>query len=205
MEQTGFIKDKYPEPPPRLNVEPLLGLGRLGKPFREAIRIYSDSVVIRGLPYPGWETFERDLAFNFAVLIRLLGELPQHRWRQKLLRLVLESLALPNKRGAPLKDARLLSAMVRGRQMASLWETKLLPAWKIRKRCEGNTQVMRFRLEKLHFDEKDIAAFLNRRASPRSVLALVYSRRFNVALGTARNALREYCLRTKTDLICTDI
>jgi hypothetical protein len=85
----------YPEPPP-LSIKGLfLPFGPIRKPPSVgrrlwkslsdtkwkaawlAVQMYRDSVHWEGKPWPGWEAFERDLAFQFAVLLSLLNALPQ--------------------------------------------------------------------------------------------------------------------------------
>ena len=123
---------KQPEPPPPFPDPPLFGFGNIRKPFLQAVIIFSDSISLFGKPYRGWEPFERQLAYNFALLLRLLAALPQEIPRRRLLNLFLESLGLESKRGRPQKAREKLKCFLHGQNMTNLWESELQEAWNVK-------------------------------------------------------------------------
>lgn len=156
-----------------------------------ALRTYLDSVEILGRLYPGWETFERELASQFAFLLRLLAALPREAPRRRLLDLFLENLNLESKRGRSRKAKQELSDIVRGQHMADLWHCELQEAWNMKESLARQGLNPRARLEK-RFSEDTVKAVLSPKATPESSLARVYARRYHVSEGRARNALRMY-------------
>ena len=144
-----------------------------------------------GKPFPGWENFERELAVQFALLLRILYALPREEPRRRLLTLFLESLPLETDRGRPKKSKEKLQSISHGGYMWELWKNELKQAWHMKTSLERVSQNPRGRLQK-QFLEDVVKAVLSPKATPESSVAKVYAWRNNLGEGTTRNALRDY-------------
>jgi len=177
--------------PKRIGKSVLRQRKRMGEFVSKALRIYLDSVDRFGSPYPGWEVFERDLAFQFALVLSLLHSVPRRRFRLQLLELFLDALNLEEKRGRPRKAKEKLEDFAHGRRMEDLWQSELYPAWNMKGSLERAGQDSRTRLQK-EFAGDVVRAVLSLKATPESSIAKVYSERRHISEGRARNALRAY-------------
>jgi hypothetical protein len=146
---------------------------------------------MRGRPSPGWESFERELASEFATLLLFLRALPREGPRRQLLELFLDGLNLESKRGRARRARKELADYLHGKRMEELWEDELLEAWNGKVSLEkAGTDPRAHRGKKASDDV--VRAIFSRRTTPESSLATVYARRHNISPGTARNALRAY-------------
>ena len=192
--QGGSKAHTSPEPPPATGVNPF-EYGRLGKHFFTAVRWYVESVRDAGKLWPGWETFERKLAFDYALILLLLSEVPRPENRRLLLDYWLASLGLKAKRGPIPKDRNRLMAVIHGRQMKRLWEDEMYTAWNMKKSLEEQGVDPRIAMAKSGSKQDLIDAVLAPKTTRESSLARLYANRSKttkVRYGTARNALRLY-------------
>jgi hypothetical protein len=193
----------FPEPPP-ISVAGLFfpansAIPReIKKAVWQALKMYCETISFRGAPWPGWEGFERELAFQFATLLSFLGASPRESARRKLLDLFLASLNLENKRGAARKAKKDLMDLHHGEQMNKIWNDEVRPAWKMKKSLEAARAMVESRLTK-SFKEDVVLGVLSRKATAESSLSRVYAKRKNLSFGRARNALREYQRQTGTN------
>jgi hypothetical protein len=187
---------RFPDPPP-------FSVGNLFFPCESAIpreihkavwgalEMYCDAVIVRNEPWPGWERFERELAFQFATLLFFLRALPKENNRHRVLDLFLDSLNFVNKRGRAHKAKRQLWYFHHGEAMSALWDQELQAVWNMKKSLEVTGAPIAPRLKKA-FSEDLVRAVLARKSTPESSLAEVYAGRRHLSRGMARNALREY-------------
>lgn len=196
MDVQSQISKSIPEPPPTARGL-FLPLGtRIPRELQQhawaALKMYLDAIRVCGKPWPGWESFERELASEFATLLLFLRVLPQERPRCQVLDLFLTGLNLENKRGRARKAIEKLAAHIHGKRMVELWERELQEAWNMKVSLERARSESLARLKKRGFPDDVVQAVCGRRASPESSLAKVYAQRQNVSEGWARNALRAY-------------
>jgi hypothetical protein len=194
-------RTKFPEPVPCSVAGLFLPLvpaipREIRKPVWLALRMYCDAISLRNKPWPGWETFERELAFQFATLLILLQALPRDGPRSRLLRLFLDHLNFENKRGRARKAKKDLMDFRHGVEMDGLWKDHLQEAWNMKRSLENAGTSPGPRLKK-SFDEDVVSVVLSPRATPESSLARLYAQRKNVSVGRAANALRQYKKQTE--------
>lgn len=187
-DQTGG-REKYPEPPPDIMFD-LFELGPIREPFIGAVIIYSEAVKQRGTPYPGWEKFERYLAYSFALLLRFLAALPYDDARSQLLGLFLSSLDFEKKRGRRKRAQRDLRWFHHGLRMNRLWDAELQAAWNMKESLQRSGDSLE-RLRK-SFPNDVVDVISTPKVTTESSLSRLYARRHNLMFGTARNALRAY-------------
>ncbi len=177
-------------PPPPLPL-PSLAFGALGKAFIGATQIYFDALLWHRVVPAGWTDFERTLAFNFTYLIFALASYPREAPRRDLILSFLRSLSLRTWRGRPRRAREKLQVYLHGEMMKRLWDSEVYPAWNMKISLENQGQDPEARLRRTGFSDDVIRVVLSAKSFEASV-ARVYANRANMALGTARNALRDY-------------
>jgi hypothetical protein len=187
--------NRYPAPPPSsagLFIPSGVPMrNEIREPVWAAVGMYDASIRLHGKPYPGWESFERELASQFATLLMFLRGLPREGERRRLLELFLDALNFDNKRGRTRKAKAELAYVAQGQQMSRLWTDVLHPAWRMKASLERMGQEPTARLNK-HFANDVCSAVLAHKATPESSVAKLFARRNHISVGTARNALRAY-------------
>jgi hypothetical protein len=185
----------FPVPPPPMNgmFFPPNRPGGLKIPdgVWQAVNMYVWSIDRLGKPYPGWESFERELALEFALLLSFLKVLPRADARRDLLEWFLDALHLENKPGRARKARVLLKGFSHGLHMETLWNSELQPAWAMKESLESADTNPESRLGK-SFHADVVREILSHKATPESSLAKIYAQRNHLSAGTARNALREF-------------
>ncbi len=186
-------ESNFPEPPP-IRPGAFLPLAQgihrdVGEYVWLAVRMYLDSIQLRGKPWPGWESFERDLAELFAMLLLFLKSLPKEAHRHELLNIFLDNLNLGNKPGRARKAKEQLRDFYHGQQMANLWDSELQEVWNKKASFERMSDRQRIGFNR-DVPEDVLRAVRSPKATPESSLARVYSHRKHISVGRARNALR---------------
>jgi hypothetical protein len=167
----------------------------------KALRVYFDAVRLGGQPYPGWDAFERELAYQFAFLLLFLGELPRSNVRALLLEMFLDGLNLPNQRGKARKAREQQQEFIHGHEMEKLWDETLQSTWNMKVSLEQSGNDPRAFLPKRGVPDKVVLALCSPKSTPESSLARVYSDTVHISFGYARNALRAYQKRTGRNFV----
>ena len=186
---------RFPEPPPSVPGPPLSKLPQtVSKAYVEAVRTYYESIAVFGKPYPGWQEFERRLACEYALLVRLLSGIPLENLRVRLLKIFAESLNLGKRRGRPRKAQKDLRYLSHGNSMEQLWQRELKMIWQLKISVEKLGKDARTELAKRHVSQELIQLVTVPSATAESSLARLFAARSRsrISVGTARNAIRKY-------------
>jgi hypothetical protein len=157
-----------------------------------ALGTYSSIVWLFGEADAEWHTFERELAPQFAELLVALRACERREARMSILKQFLDRLALPCKRGRPRRPEEQLSHILHGRHMNELLSREVYPAWNMKESLQHEGTNVREEMLKRKIREDVVDAVLSRRSTRDSALVRVYSQRYHVSRGRARNALRSY-------------
>jgi hypothetical protein len=160
--------------------------------YVKAVKIYFDSLVNRGEPYPGWEKFERTLAFDYARLILLL-DFPSEKLQNRLLKMFVDSLALGKSLGRPRKCTQ-LRCIHHALAMKSMWKFDRLiqERWNLAQSLRKQGKSVRDELVKRSVPSNEIKALTVPNVTAESWLAYSYASRSRINPRTARNAIRSY-------------